>query len=205
MLVAAGYSHAFCTPHIWPNLPQNIPEVIEQRTKEVQRQYDEAGVDLNLLPGGELNLRPETVSWSREQVPTYAMKGKYCIFDLWADKLPPFFWPAVEHLQSLQLKLIIAHPERLRAVQEDVSLADEFLARGLILQGNLQCFSDAIGTSTRRTVEKLLVERKYFLLGTDTHRADTLPMRLNGLPRAIELAGQEYVDQLTISNPQVLI
>jgi len=75
MLVAAGYSHAFCTPHIWPNLPQNIPEVIAQRTKELQRQYDEAGVELNLLPGGELNLRPEMVSWSREQIPTYAMKG----------------------------------------------------------------------------------------------------------------------------------
>jgi hypothetical protein len=51
----------------------------------------------------------------------------------------------------------------------------------------------------------LLAERKYFLLGTDTHRPDTLPMRLGGLSRAIELAGEEYVDQLTKTNPQVLI
>jgi hypothetical protein len=30
-------------------------------------------------------------------------------------------------------------------------------------------------------------------------------MRLNGLKRAIDLAGGEYVDQLTVTNPQLLI
>jgi protein-tyrosine phosphatase len=205
MLVAAGYSHAFCTPHIWPNLPHNNPAMIVQRTEELQKHYDETGVNLRLLPGGELNLRPEMVSWTREQIPTFAMKGKHCFFDLWADKLPAFFWPVVDHLQELGLKVIVAHPERLRAVQEDLSLIEQFLERGLLLQGNLQCFSDAIEAPTRRSVEKLLLERRYFLLGTDTHRPDTLPMRLNGLTRAIDLAGEEYVDQLTMSNPQVLI
>ena len=205
MLIAAGYSHVFCTPHIWPNLPENNPEIILQRTKELQRQYDEAGVNLKLLPGGELNLRPDMANWSRQQIPTYAMKGKYCIFDLWVDKLPPFFWPVVEHLQGLGLKVVVAHPERMRAVQMDLSLVEQFLERGMLLQGNLQCFSDAIESPTRRSVEKLLAERRYFLLGTDTHRPDTLPMRLNGLKRARELAGEEHIDQLTITNPQTLI
>src|SRR5947207_3307026 len=132
MLVEAGYAQAFCTPHIWPNLPQNNPPLIVQRTDELQKEFDRAGVSLKLLPGGELNLRPEMVNWSREQIPTYAMKGKHCIFDLWADKLPPFFWPAVEHLQSFQTRVIIAHPERFRAVQEDVSLVEQFLERGLL-------------------------------------------------------------------------
>src|SRR5437016_2950603 len=205
MLLEAGYSHAFCTPHIWPNLPENKPDVIAQRTKELQNEYDRAAVSLKLLPGGELNLRSEMLNWNRQQIPTYSMKGAYCIFDLWADKLPPFFWPVVEHLQSLDLKVIVAHPERMRAVQDDLSVVDQFLERGLLLQGNLQCFSDPIGSSTRRSVEKLLTERRYFLLGTDTHRPDTLPVRLTGLKKAIELAGTHYIDELTIKNPRMLI
>jgi protein-tyrosine phosphatase len=32
MLVGAGYTHAFCTPHIWPNLPGNNVEEIARRT-----------------------------------------------------------------------------------------------------------------------------------------------------------------------------
>jgi protein-tyrosine phosphatase len=205
MLISAGYSQAFCTPHIWPNLPDNNPQVIPQRVKELQRHYDQAGINLKLLSGGELNLRAEMADWSRQQVPTYAMQGKYCIFDLWADKLPGFFWPVVEHLQSLDLQVIVAHPERMRAVQDDPALVEQFLQRGLLLQGNLQCFSDPIGSATRRLVEKFLLERKYFLLGTDTHNPQTIGVRLNGLLTAIEVGGREYIDQLTITNPQLLI
>jgi tyrosine-protein phosphatase YwqE len=103
------------------------------------------------------------------------------------------------------MKVIVAHPERMRVVQEDASVADLFLERGLLLQGNLQCFSDAEGSQTRRMVERLLVEDKYFLLGTDTHRVETLPMRLRGLERAVKLVGEERVDLLTRVNPQVLL
>jgi tyrosine-protein phosphatase YwqE len=116
-----------------------------------------------------LNLRAEMVSWA-EKVPSFGMRGKFCMFDLWVDKLPAFFWPVVEHLRSGSMKVIVAHPERMRAVQEDAAVADLFLERGLLLQGNLQCFSDPVESQTRRMVERLLVERKYFLLGTDTHR-----------------------------------
>src|ERR1051326_3808231 len=69
MLVAAGDTHAFCTPHIWPNLPHNNVEQIPQRTVALQRVLDEAAVTLQLLPGGELNLRPEIASMPRERIP----------------------------------------------------------------------------------------------------------------------------------------
>jgi len=90
------------------------------------------------LPFRSLNLRPEMVNWSRERIPTFGMTGKYCFFDLWVDKLPPFFWPVLEHLQEFGLKVIVAHPERMRAVQMEPGLVEEFLTRGLLLQGNLQ-------------------------------------------------------------------
>jgi hypothetical protein len=42
------------------------------------------------------------------------------------------------------------------------------------------------------------------LLGTDLHRLDTLPGRIEGLSRAIELVGEAAVDRLTVENPRVL-
>ena len=58
---------------------------------------------------------------------------------------------------------------------------------------------------TRTVVERYLREGRYHLLGSDLHNLASLPMRLDGLKRAIELAGKEVVDRLTITNPRQLL
>jgi hypothetical protein len=87
------------------------------------------------------------------------------------------------------------------AVQREPQLADYFREIGLLLQGNLQCFGDPPGSPTRRTAERFLLEDRYFLLGSDLHNLSSLPIRLEGLKRAVDLAGDEVVDRLTKTNP----
>jgi protein-tyrosine phosphatase len=204
-LVEAGYTHAFCTPHIWPSLPKNTAKEIAQRTQRLQQAFDESAVPLKLLPGGELNLRPETVDTDPKDLPTYGMARKFCLFDIWAEKIPDFFWKGVEWLQSIGLQPILAHPERMRAVQDKPELARQFADAGLLLQGNLQCFGDPPHTHTRRLAERFLEERRYFVLGSDCHNLAGVQIRLNGLKNAIELAGAEEVLRLTRENPLKLL
>jgi protein-tyrosine phosphatase len=199
-LVAAGYTHCFCTPHIWPNLPKNTVEQIPRLTSELQRALDEAQIPLRLIAGGEINLRVEP-----RQIVTYGMAGRYVLIDLWAETLPEHFAPAVRWLQSAGLTVILAHPERMRAVQDGPRIADYFQKLGLLLQGNLQCFADPLGSRTRVTVERFMREDRYFMLGSDLHGPGTMPSRLQGLRNAIEVAGAEKIDQLTIENPRRLL
>src|ERR1700743_127563 len=56
MFAAAGYTHLTCTPHVWPQLAANTLETIRRKTIEVQEAYGDAGLDLTLLPGGEINI-----------------------------------------------------------------------------------------------------------------------------------------------------
>jgi protein-tyrosine phosphatase len=205
VLVDAGFTHAFCTPHVWASFPENTPGLIAQRTAELQAHLDHANVALRVSPGGELNLRPETVKLTVADVVTYGMGGKFCLFDLWADELPEFFETAVSHLQSLGLTLVLAHPERMKAAQDDPAAVERMQELGLLLQGNLQCFADPEDWATRRTAVKFLLEKRYTFLATDTHRPDSLPQRMHGLRRAIELAGEEEVARLTAENPRMLL
>ena len=205
MMVEAGYTHSFCTPHVWPNLPNNTVLNIPAYTAALQRVLHEAGVALRLIPGGEINLRPDTPETAVDALVSYGMMRKFVLIDLWCETLPPFFEPAVRWLQERGVKVILAHPERMEAVQKDPDLADYFAEVGLLLQGNLQCFSDEPGHPRRRTVERYLLEGRYFLLGSDLHNLPSLPMRLEGLKRAIDLAGAEVVDRLTIANPATLL
>jgi protein-tyrosine phosphatase len=205
MMAGAGYTHSFCTPHIWPNLPNNTIANIPRYTAELQSALDEAGVALKLIPGGELNLRADT-PWSQvENLVSYGMGRKFVLIDLWAETLPPFFRPGMEWLQAQGVKVILAHPERMAAVQREPELADAFAEIGLLLQGNLQCFADPVGSPTRRTVERFLREGRYFVLGSDLHNLPSLAMRLEGLKRATELVGEEMINRLTIENPRQLL
>src|SRR3954447_15233085 len=204
-LVAAGDTHSFCTPHVWPNLPHNRPEDITRRVARLQASLTDAGVPLKLFPGGELNMRPDTPETPPDELVTFGMARKFLLIDLWADRLPPFFAPVVRWLQSQGLKVILAHPERMKAVQDQPGLIDHFRELGLLLQCTLQSLGDPPGAPTRVVAERALVDGKYFLLGSDLHNLNGLPVRLNGLRRAIELIGEATVSQLTIDNPRQLL
>ena len=205
MMVAAGYTHSFCTPHVWPNLPGNSAEKIPRQVAVLQSALDGAGVPLRLIPGGEINLRADTPWTAVEALVSFGMQRKVVLIDLWADRLPPFFEPAIQWFQAMDFKVVLAHPERMAAVQRDPDLADYFSEIGLLLQGNLQCFSDPLGSPTRSVVERYLLEGRYFMLGSDLHNLASLPMRLDGLRRAIDLAGEEPINRLTITNPRGLL
>ena len=204
-LVKAGYTHSFCTPHFWPSLPGNTVASIRQRVADLQSELDLQGVALKLYPGGEMNLRPDFIQTPFSELATFNMAGKYAMFDLWADRIPAWFEPSVKWMQSHGLTVILAHPERMRAVQLDPGLANYFTDIGLLLQGNLQCLGDPPRAATRQVAERYLLENRYFMLGMDLHEFSSLPLRLAGLENTIKIAGPAAVDRLTIQNPMKLL
>lgn len=205
MLVEEGYTHAFCTPHVWPNLPFNTVDNIRARVAELQTALDEAGVPLRLFAGGEINIREDTLLTPPDALVTYDMAGRFVLVDLWADRIPPFFEPNVRWLKSRGATVVLAHPERMRAVQADPSLVDYFAELGLLLQGNLQCLADPPHADTRRVAERYLQEGRYFMLGSDLHNLKSMPIRMAGLHRAVEMVGAAQVWTLTSANPRTLL
>lgn len=207
-LVDSGYRHVFCTPHVWPGFPENTWANIRRWTADLQARFEAAGLPVQLFPGGEINIQamwPALARWDRSEIPTFGADGNHVLMDFWADRLPPEFEPAVRHFQSLGLTVVVAHPERIGAFQEDPTLAQRLAEMGVVFQGNLQCFAEAPDAPARRLVERFAAEGRYFLLATDLHRLETLRPRLDGLRAAIDLLGYEAVDELTIHNPWRLL
>jgi protein-tyrosine phosphatase len=204
ILVANGYSHAFCTPHIWPNNRGISRTSVPRLVKTLQAELDARQVPLTLLPGGEMNLYLGVHKTPADEVVPLGM-GSYMLVDMWFAELPPFFEGAVEWLQGMGLSVMLAHPERMRAIQDDPDLVDYIQSLGVFLQGNLQCFTDKPESLTRKCAEQFLLDGKYFMLGSDTHNPETIGVRMNGLARVRELVGDELLDQLTITNPRKLV
>jgi len=207
--VKAGYVRACCTPHIWPQFPANVARNIRRWVGELQAAYDEAGIALKLTAGGEINLEsnwPALRLLGREEIVSYGFLGKYVLFDFWAEEFPDYLVPGIEYLQGLGFTLIMAHPERLKVFHRNVDLIERVEKMGVLLQCNSWCLMDPVGTPNRDVSERLLKDRRYFLLGTDTHSSMAahsskgMKSRLAGIERARELAGAGYVEELTVGN-----
>lgn len=200
-MVAAGYTHMAVTPHVWPSNPHVVKSAILQWATDLQAALDAAQIHIKLIPGGELNQANNLDKIPPEDLITYGMKNKYVLFDLWADVLPDSFDRTVAHFLKMGIQPILAHPERMSAVQRKPDLVNHFAEIGLLLQGNLQCLGDPAGTPTNTLVERYLKEDRYFMLGSDLHRLNTVPLRMAGLKRAREIITAEQFHRLTQSHP----
>jgi protein-tyrosine phosphatase len=208
MYVEHGYTHVCCTPHVWPTLQDNTVINIRRRTLALQQELTRAAIPLKLIPGGEINLLWEWPGLREKDladIVSYGLRGGVLLFDFWADALPDFLGPATEYLQAKGFRLVMAHPERVKAVQHDLSSADRFIAQGILLQCNTWCLRDPPGAPTRQISERLLREGKYHLLGTDLHDFKSMPPRMEGLQKAIDMIGDDAVHLLTVENPRALL
>jgi protein-tyrosine phosphatase len=205
MLVEAGYSHCICTPHVWAGYRNIARDSVPLLVDDLQSALNSAAVPLRLLPGSELNLHATVTQYLPEKIIDLALAGRYILVDMWADKMPEWFAPAIRWLQGLNLTVILAHPERMRMIQDHPELTVQIMEMGVLLQGNLQCFADRPESHTRRTAELLLDEARYFVLGSDLHNSAGLRTRLVGLENAIEFAGNEVIDRLTIDQPRMFL
>lgn len=199
-MVDAGYTHSFCTPHVWPNLGNTI-KTIAPRVAALQEALDDAGVKLTLIPGGEMHISSTFCQTDPNELVTYGNLRKYALFDFWTERLPPYFRDCLMHLKDHGIQPILAHPERIEAVTSDPDKIVEFLQDGLWIQCNLECLGDDTMSTRRSLGERWLREDRYFLLGSDLHRLDSLDRRLRGLRRAIEIVGEAKVWELTHTNP----
>jgi len=89
--VADGVRVMVATPHMMDTGPfaNRAPEVLAL-VAEAQERLKMAGIDLKVVPGGELFLSPETPAGIRSgELLTYANQRRYALVELPGDDVPP--------------------------------------------------------------------------------------------------------------------
>jgi protein-tyrosine phosphatase len=203
VMVAAGYSRIFCTPHCGAvEFSELTPTEIAERVRALQGHADAAGIPIELKPGGEVRLGPELERDLPEGiVPTYGNTGKYVLVDLWEEDWPAWATRAVEWLLGRGHMVIIAHPERMQCLRDRPDWIDELAAMGVLFQGNLGPLGVGDAEDIVALSRRYLMEGRYFMVGTDGHRPSHMAVRMAGLRVIEELAGKEKLEELTVTHP----
>jgi len=130
-LVDAGYEAVVATPHACEGSP--TPPLIKERVSELQQELNRQQITLKILPGSELHIEPQTVKRLNVTEALTLNGSRYLLLELpFFQPLPVYLMPMLHTLKTEGYQTIIAHPERVLALQNDPQLLYTLHEAGVI-------------------------------------------------------------------------
>ena len=100
---------------------------------------------------------------------------------------------------------IVAHPERIKPIQKDLSIVRKFIRGGCVIQVDAGSLTGSLGSSSKNTSLEILRQGLCHIIGSDAHDDSRRSFLLKeALEIAEEILGEKAVDLVTI-NPQNIL
>ncbi len=203
--VASGIRKAVATPHIQPGVYDNTQQSIGAAFYLLKRALLRESIPLELSWAAEVRIGPELLDMAAaNQIP---MLGRYAEADLMLMELPhgnipPGSDKLVEWLRARGIVVMIAHPERNKAVIRDLSRIQPFVELGCPLQVTAGSVSGQFGPQVQRRAIEILEQGWATVLASDAHNLRYRPPELEaGRRAAAEVVGEEASWALVRDHP----
>jgi protein-tyrosine phosphatase len=191
------------TPHVREDYP-TTSDAMENGVAELRAALTRDGVDLVLLPGGEVALE-QLERLSPDELRRFGLGGNPSYLLL---ETPYFDWPLsfgefVFRLAAAGVTPVIGHPERNAAVQKDTELLGPLVRAGALVQVTAASLDGRLGSRPRTCARRLLDAELVHLVGSDAHSPG---LREVGLSRACAALGDEALARwLTEDVPKAIV
>jgi protein-tyrosine phosphatase len=198
-----GIEVVCATPHIRHDHDVHIPE-IASRVAILQRELDQEGVAVEIVPGGEL-AQPAAEALTAEELHCVSLGGAggWVLLEPPPGPLGDDLASTVEHLARLGARVIVAHPERHVGADLRERLA-ALVAQGCLIQWTAEFVAQA---SPGDLVLRYAREGLVHLLASDAHSSTAgRPLRLSaGFERMREACSAEWVAWMVDTAPRAIV
>jgi protein-tyrosine phosphatase len=178
---------------------------IPSRTAALQSALDAEGITLRLYPGGELH-RSRLDELTDAELATIAQGppgARWVLFEVPFRGIDPDFVTACATLRERGYGAVIAHPER---AERGLELLREPVARGAVLQVNVDSLLGAHGRTARRVAERLVRGGGAYLVASDGHPGTRDQTLADGLCALLRLGvSPAHAVRLVAHNPRFLL
>jgi protein-tyrosine phosphatase len=201
--VADGIRSLAATPHVRDDYPTTADEM-ERALEELRAALSAEGIDLALMPGGEVALE-RIARLEVEELRRFGLGGN----DYWLlVEFPYSGWPlgltrVAERLADDDFGIVLAHPERNPDVQAVPSKLQEFVDDGMLVQLTAASVDGRLGKRARDTSLALLDLGLAHVLASDAHAPSIREIGLSAAAGAI--GDRELVRWLTEDVPAAIV
>jgi protein-tyrosine phosphatase len=201
--VAGGISVIAGTPHVRDDWPTDA-DVMERKVAELRAELQQAGIPLDVRPGGEIALDWLT-RLPLDELRRFGLGGnpRYLLVET-----PYYGWPGdlaqrLFALRTAGITPVLAHPERNAAVQLHPGLLVRIVQSGVLVQVTAASVDGRIGRRAEDCGLALIELGLAHLLASDAHHAS---VRAVGMAAAAEaVGGGALAEWLTLEVPAAIV
>ncbi len=207
---ADGIKKVICTSHCVPGIKfENDYAILKPVYDQLVEELKHQNIDIELYLACELMATPLSLEWLKENRIASYNQTKWLLVEI------PYlsdvqFEINVEDtfktLLSMGYKILIAHPERYKQIQNDYSLMAVWRSIGCKFQINRTSLLDTAREVERNLSWKFIEDDYCDVIATDAHRTSVRNIKLSDAYAMVEARfGSEKAKRLFNDNPQRLI
>ena len=141
---------------------------IQRRIANLQVELDKFNIPIRLHSGSEVFYLPNLVSFKGNQLATFG-QGSYMLVEFQVHQLPETQKQVLFDLKMAGVTPIIAHPERYKPVQDDISIITDWLSVGCLIQVDAGSVLGFLGSGSKEASERIVKSGWCQILGSDAH------------------------------------
>jgi protein-tyrosine phosphatase len=203
LAAADGTRVLAATPHVREDYPTSA-EQMERGVADVRAAVEAAGIELEVVPGGELALE-QAARLEPPELRRFGLGGsdRWLLVEFPYDGWPLGLQRLGQALAADGFGIVLAHPERNGEVQGRPSRLQEFAQAGMLVQLTAASVDGRLGRGARAAARTLVELGLAHLIASDAHAPS---VRAIGLAAAAqEVRDPELARWLTEGVPQAIV
>ena len=170
-------------------------DFVKTKVDELQRELDSSGIPIKLHFSAEVFYLPNLMELKDNPLLTFG-HGKYMLVEFPFEQVPNGCHEVFFQLKMAGVTPILAHPERIKPIQKDLSIVRKFIRGGCVIQVDAGSVTGSLGSASEIAALEIIKQGACHLIGSDVHDdrrrnfllADALKIATNILgDRAIKL------------------
>jgi protein-tyrosine phosphatase len=170
-LAAGGVSTVVCTPHFRRDHPRVVPGNLRPLCDRLREAIGHAGIELEVLPGAEVDLHRGIEATDAElRLASLGQRSTHLLVETPYSRLGSLFEEQMFELQVRGYTLLLAHPERNGAFQQQPERLEALVRRGVLVQLTANSLSRPPSKSrSGRAARALLEAGLAHVISSDAH------------------------------------
>ena len=178
---------------------------VKSKIEELQNELDKEEIPIKLHMGAEVFYLPNLMELKDNPLLTFD-HGKYMLVEFPVDQVPNGCQDMFFKLKLAGVTPIIAHPERIKPIQKDLSIVRRFIRGGCVIQIDAGSLTGSLGSSSEKTALEIIRQGCCHIIGSDAHDDNRRNFLLaDALEIGKEIIGEKAMDMVMVNPQNVLL